>query len=249
MLFPWSIIFSLEKKPIKPYHLIKRTTLSILFITLFTILFSLYWILPALSFSFEDVSLRPRYAVTYLKTLNKMSQEIDLFDVIRLMGDWYRPRLKLGPFVGQHVWIPLTFIIPICIISLIIISLAFRSKLNSKINYYFISFALVSLIIMFFNKGTQPPMGELYTVLYSMPLIDWLFRVPSKFAMLLAFYVTMIVTLGFFNIFASSQAISKMGRKSYKALPQILFFHSRLNKKRFFETNFTNILYGFYMLD
>ena len=224
MLLPWSIIFSLEKKPVKPYHLIKRTTLSILFITLFTILFSLYWILPALSFSSEDVSLRPRYAVTY-ETLNKMSQEINLFDVIRLMGDWW-PRLELVPFVGQNVWIPLTFIIPICMISLIIISLAFRSILNSKLNYYLISFALISLIIMFFNKGTQPPMGEIYTVLYSMPLIDWLFRVPSKFAMLLAFYVTMIVTLGFFNLFVASQAIPKMGRNPIK--PSHKFFSSSL---------------------
>lgn len=210
LFIPWLIIFSLEKKPIEPYHLIKRTTLSVLFITLFTILFSLYWILPALSFSFEDVSLRPRYAVTY-ETLNKMSQDIGLFDVIRLMGDWW-PRLELVPIVGQNVWIPLTFIIPICMISLIIVSLAFRSKLNSKINYYLISFALITLIIMFFNKGTQPPMGEVYTILYSMPLIDWLFRVPSKFAMLLAFYVTMVITLGFFNIFVSSQAKSKLRR-------------------------------------
>jgi hypothetical protein len=213
VLLPWLIIFILEKKPIRAYHLAKRVIFSILFIALFTILFSLYWILPALSFSFEDVSLRPRYAVTY-ETLEKMSQEIDLFDVIRLLGDWW-PRLELVPFVGQHVWIPLTLIIPICLISLIIISVVFRSRLNSKINYYLISFALVSLILMFLNKGTQPPFGEVYRVFYSVPLIDWLFRVPSKFAMPLAFYITIIITLGFFNIFAS-QARSKLARNPIK---------------------------------
>lgn len=194
LLLPWLIVFILEKKTEKSRNIIKPIFYTVLFSALLAGLFSFYWIMPALSFSLEDISLRPTYALTY-ETLYTMSKGTTLVDVFRLLGDWW-PRLDLVPIAGQSVWIPLTFAIPICIVSSILLS-----KRNSKLSFYFISFSIITLLLIFFNKGTQPPLGELYQALYSIPSISWLFRVPSKFAMVLAFSVTMVLTLGFFNLF------------------------------------------------
>lgn len=194
LLMPWLIVFVLEKKREKSHNIIKPIAYTFLFTALLAGLYSFYWILPALSFSLEDISLRPTYALT-LETLHTMSQGTSLVDAVRLLGDWW-PRLNLIPIAGQSVWIPLTFAIPICIVSLILLS-----KGNSKLSFYFISFSLITLFLIFFNKGTQAPLGDLYQILYTIPSVSWLFRVPSKFAMILAFSVTMVVTLGFFNLF------------------------------------------------
>jgi hypothetical protein len=196
LLLPWLVVFILEKKTQKSHNIIKPIAYTVLFTSLLAGLFSIYWILPALSFSLEDISLRPTYALTY-ETLHTMSQGTTLVDVFRLMGDWW-PRLDLVPIAGQSVWMPLTFSIPICMVAFILLS-----RGNSKLGFYFLSFSIITLLLIFFNKGTQPPFGELYQALYSIPSISWLFRVPSKFAMMLAFYVTMVITLGFFNLYVS----------------------------------------------
>ena len=213
LLLPWLIVFIVEKKTGKRRNIIKPVAYTVLFTALLVGLFSIYWILPALSFSLEDISLRPTYALTY-ETLHTMSEGTTLVDVFRLMGDWW-PRLDLVPFAGQSVWIPLTFAIPICMVSFILFS-----RGNSKLGFYFISFSILTLLLVFFNKGTAPPFGELYQALYSIPSISWLFRVPSKFAMMLAFYVTMVLTLGFFNLFVFVLQRRKLTGKSSNKQPQ-----------------------------
>lgn len=216
LLLPWLVVFILEKRTEKSHNIIKPIAYTALFTTLLAGLYSIYWILPALSFSLEDISLRPTYALTY-ETLRTMSQGTTLVDVFRLMGDWW-PRLDLTPIAGQSVWTPLTFAIPICMVSFILLS-----RGNSKLGFYFISFSIITLLLIFFNKGTQPPFGELYQALYSVPSISWLFRVPSKFAMMLAFCVTMVLTLGFFNIYTSvlksRQNINNVSNTRPKVIP------------------------------
>ena len=98
LLLPWLIVFILEKKIEKSRNIIKPIAYTVLSTALLAGLFSFYWILPALSFSFEDISLRPTYALTY-ETLYTMSQGTSLVDVFRLMGDWW-PRLDSGSRCG-----------------------------------------------------------------------------------------------------------------------------------------------------
>jgi hypothetical protein len=53
---------------------------------------------------------------------------------------------------------------------------------------------------MFFNKGSQFPVSGFYPILFDIPIIGWMFRIPSKFAMILALTYTMLVSFGLYGL-------------------------------------------------
>jgi hypothetical protein len=192
MLIPWLIIVCLKTGREKVFTTIKNFS-SIL---LMSFLMSFYYIVVALSVYSQGARLQPSYVLTY-DFLNILSEKTTLVNIFRLMGDWW-PRINIEqPIVDYTVWTVLTFIIPISMGLFILFS---RS---SKLKFYLISFFLISLFIIFIHKGTQPPISEFYPLLYDIPIVGWMFRVPSKIGMILAFFIMMIITLGFYNMFAS----------------------------------------------
>ena len=92
------------------------------------------------------------------------------------MGMWW-PYIELTPIINQSLWIFLTFVIPIAMVS----SILFLRK--NKLKFYTISFSLIILFIMFFYKGTQPPAEGFihgfilsFSIVYGIPIVAWMFR-------------------------------------------------------------------------
>jgi len=197
VLAPWFIIICLDKGKAKIPYLIKNAIV----LTLFCTLLSFYWIFVSIMIISEGVTLKPSYILT-LDSLNTFSAGTSLVDVIRLMGDWW-PRVSLSPIIDTTVWNALTFAIPIAMISFVL----FLKK--STLKFYVISMFLISLFIIFFHKGTQPPIPDFYPVLYDIPIVGWMFRVPSKIGMVLSFFVTMIISLGFYGFLSSKSGRSR----------------------------------------
>jgi hypothetical protein len=200
LLVPWVIIVCLQRK--KMGKEISVTIKNFSFITLLSFFISIYWIIVTISQSYHGIGLLPGYVLTS-DTLNLFSNENTLVNIFRLLGDW-APRVSIMPslIVSQQIWIILSFVIPVTLMIFIIFSR------NSKLQFYILSFCLISLLVIFFHKGTQPPITDFYPLLYDLPVIGWMFRIPSKFGMILAFYFTMILALGFYNLLSSKTKIT-----------------------------------------
>ena len=109
------------------------------------------------------------------------------------MGDFI-PRVELTPIVNDVIWIGLTFLIPLGMI----LALLFSKK--SKFGFYVASFCLITLFLLFFNKGNQPPFTDFYLQLYDLPFVGWMIRSPGKIGLVLAFFITMILSLGTYKL-------------------------------------------------
>ena len=195
ILFPWFVITLLKqwynKKsiilPIKNFFLV----------CIFTLAMSFYWIIVSIFQYLQGRELHPGYVLTY-EQLQVFSNNLTLDNIFRLLGDWW-PRVTITPpsiIIDQTSWTVMSFIIPITIILFILFSS------QSKLRFYIIALSLLSLIVIFFDKGVQAPFAQFYPVLYEIPVVGWMFRVPSKFGFFLSFYFTMILTLGFYGLFS-----------------------------------------------
>lgn len=190
LLIPWFIVVCVKRGKSMVFDTIKKFS----YILIISFLMSSYYIIVALSMYVEGVTLQPSYVITY-DFLNLISQKTNLLDVIRLMGDWW-PRIELVPIIDNTVWLALTFAIPIAAGLFILFSR------KTELKFYILSLSIIALLVIFVHKGTSPPFSEFYLALYDLPVVGWMFRIPSKFAMILAFYVTMILSLGFYNLLA-----------------------------------------------
>lgn len=162
----------------------------------FVLVFSTYWIVPAVAARTGGIALQPQKYIVSTDFLDVVSSRTPLDKVVRLMGDWW-PRVEVAPLFHEGVWTVITFSIPLSVISFV----TFQRK--SKYRFYILAFFLISILLIFFNKGTQTPVSSVYPLLLDLPLIGWMFRIPSKFAMILAFATTMIISLGFYGILAT----------------------------------------------
>jgi hypothetical protein len=174
-------------------------TTTTLIISGLVVLFSSYWILPSVSSNLGGVPLEPQQYVITTDFLNEVSNNIPLDKGIRLMGDWW-PRIDITPIFDQTAWVLLSFVIPAAAISFMV----FQKR--SALKYYLLLFFMISLLIMFFNKGTQDPFPSFYPMLFDIPFVGWMFRIPSKFGMILAFTMTMIISLGFYGLLSQNAA-------------------------------------------
>jgi hypothetical protein len=192
LLIPWFIITILSQRNRTS---VITTTSTLLFVGASVILISSFWILPAVVSNLSGVALEPGYVIT-TDFLEIMNDRTPLDKVVRLMGDWW-PRVELTPLFDETAWIFLTFVIPASVILFMI----FPSR--PIIKFYILAFFLISLLIMFFNQGFQLPSSGLYASLLDIPIIGWMFRIPSKFAMILAFTFTMLISLGLYGLISN----------------------------------------------
>ena len=89
--------------------------------------------------------------------------------------------LDLEPNSGGFVWIFLSFVIPITVVlSILLVK-------NDMLKFELITFALISLFIVFLAKGNQEPLPELYPHLYDIPLVGWMFQASEFCCRILAF--------------------------------------------------------------
>jgi hypothetical protein len=201
LLLPWLILVCVKRGRPMVFNTIKRFS----YILVISFLMSFYYMVVAISIYLEGVMLQPSYVLTY-DFLNLISLKTNLLDVIRLMGDWW-PRIELVPIIDYNLWLALTFVIPITAGLFILLSR------KTELKFYVLALSIIALLVIFVHKGTSPPFSEFYLMLYDLPVVGWMFRIPSKFAMILAFFVTMILTLGFYNLLASRNNGNKI--KSY----------------------------------
>jgi hypothetical protein len=201
LLLPWLILVCMKRGRPMVFNTIKRFS----YILVISFLMSFYYMVVAISIYLEGVMLQPSYVLTY-DFLNLISLKTNLLDVIRLMGDWW-PRIELVPIIDYNLWLALTFVIPITAGLFILLSR------KTELKFYVLALSIIALLVIFVHKGTSPPFSEFYLMLYDLPVVGWMFRIPSKFAMILAFFVTMILTLGFYNLLASRNNGNKI--KSY----------------------------------
>ena len=194
LLLPWFVIIFLLPSNRRARKGMMKTAL---FLTALVSLFSSYWLFPAISARAGGISLAPQQYIISTDFLDVVSSSISLDKVIRLMGDWW-PRVEIIPLFDETAWTLLTFAIPVAVISFV----AYPKR--STIKFYILGFFLLSTLLIFFNKGTQPPFSSFYPILLDIPAVGWMFRIPSKFAMILAFTVTMIISFGFYAILSQN---------------------------------------------
>jgi archaellin len=193
LLIPWFIVVCVKRGRLMVSNTIKKFS----YILIISFLMSFYYIIVALSIYAEGVTLQPSYVITY-DFLHIISLKTNLLDVIRLMGDWW-PRIELVPIIDYNLWLALSFVIPITAGLFILFSR------NTEFKFYVLCLSIIALLVIFVHKGTSPPFSEFYLLLYDLPIVGWMFRIPSKFAMILAFFVMMILSLGFYNLLVSSK--------------------------------------------
>lgn len=203
-------------------------------VVVYTILVSSYWILPALSASVTGTVLQPDAYVITTDFLKVVSQGNPLDRVIRLMGDWW-PRINVSPLFDVMLWDLLTYIIPIAIIVFLMI------QYRPPVRYYVLCFGALSLLIIFFHKGSQLPISDFYPILFELPVVGWMFRIPSKFGMLLAFTYTGIISLGIYGLM--SEARDRLRQLSILAVATIFMICVSILSWPMFTGNFAGI-YG-----
>jgi hypothetical protein len=196
LLGPW---FAINAARPSNRRLLKKMTTTTLIMVGLVVVFSSYWILPSVASNLGGVPLEPQQYVITTDFLNEVSNNIPLDKGIRLMGDWW-PRIDITPMFDEAAWVLLSFVIPAAAISFMV----FQKR--SALKYYLLLFFMISLLIIFFNKGTQDPFPSFYPMLFDIPFVGWMFRIPSKFGMILAFTMTMIISLGFYGLLSQNAA-------------------------------------------
>jgi hypothetical protein len=191
LLVPWFVVVLIQR--IKAHRPISGTIKNSFLVTGFFFLISSYWILMASSIILTSGQTpRPDYILTD-QMLTTFSYVTTLLNTFRLLGAAW-PYIELTPIVDHPAWISLTFVTPVVMLFSILIQRDSRSKL------YCSSFLLLLVLVIFFYKGVQPPFSEFYLSLYSIPLVDWVFRVPERAGMFMPFLVMMIIAFGFQSI-------------------------------------------------
>lgn len=190
VLFPWLTISLIERKVTqrKIFSVIK----NFFYVGIFSLLISLYWIIPTISSIYFGKVPQPSYVLT-IDFLDVISSKTSLLDVFRLLGDWW-PRVEISPIIDSFSWTIISFIIPFTIVTLILISR------KSRLKYFLLAFFIILLVVMFFHKGAQEPFSDFYELLYNIPIIGWMFRVPTVMGQFLAFFVTLIISLEIYEI-------------------------------------------------
>lgn len=190
ILLPWLLFVCIRKlKFHKSVFPAIRTSLLI-----FSLWFALsfYWLYMTMRTISSGISIRPDYVLTN-NMLDGFSSTASLSNVVRLMSTWW-PYINIEPSPPGLVWTFLSFVIPVAVV----LSILFLRY--DKLKFELIIFALIALFIVFLAKGTQEPLPEFYPSLYDIPLVGWMFRLPSSIAIYLPFYFGMIITFGIYSL-------------------------------------------------
>lgn len=176
------------------YMIIDNTSRQQLYNLLYTycmvgglfILLSMYWILPSLYVICSGINLKPDYILT--KDMLRVFSYPSHIDVLRLMGNWL-PHVSLSN--NSTFRDILSYSIPIT--AFITLVIPYKQKhIKNNINM----FTFITLPFIFLNKGLDE--FGIYLLFYKIPYIGWLFRVPTKFGLILAFLYSYLISMAIF---------------------------------------------------
>jgi len=171
-------------------------------------------------------------SVTHLQIHSELARarwlSPELGNVIRLVG--YPPAYFLrvvGVWPGAHgidliptsIWTNISFLIPIFVFSAILI------KPRSK---EILFFTLLSLVSLFFAKGTNPPFESIFVWLYLNLPLTIMFRDPYRLTFLLAFGYAVLIGSASEGL---SNILDKLTRRG-----KLLRRHSYIKSKRVFSS-------------
>lgn len=190
LLIPWLILTVIRKRKLKQESLLALRNAFFVFGIWFLI--SSYWLFMTAAIFATNTIPHPSYVLTTLM-LGQFSEATNLTDVFRLGGVWW-PLINITPIVGEPFWTFLTFVPPIFAISSILLT---RKR---ELQFYQLSFSVIMLFIMFFYKGTQPPLPDVYGHLYDLPIVGWMFRVPDTNGMFVPLYMGLMIAIGLYHV-------------------------------------------------
>lgn len=195
LLMPWFIVTIIQRKKAKESILLSSK--NAVMITALFILISFYWIFMAASLAVTGGNVRPAYILTDLM-LDIFSKNTTVINGLRLMGTWW-PYIELEPIIDESLWLVLTFMIPLSIISSVLL------VRTPELRFYTLALFLIMLFVVFFFKGSQEPFPGFYLVLYTIPVVGWTFRVPDTNGLFLPFFAMMIITIGLYDLVTANR--------------------------------------------
>jgi hypothetical protein len=206
------LFFLTFEKEVKKVSIIKNLIVLIsLYISL-----NAHWIIPYF-FSLFFKPVIPPYlknpASFNVNILNIFSKESELFKSIRLVGGWGLPI----NYPDDSLWILFSFSLPL-LVFIFFILLSFK---RDSILYLLLILIVFSL---FLSKGTSRPFGEIYKYLvFSFPLVGWLFRAPDRWLIFSSLSYSIIIGLGIFYLLKSIPAKTNRKRSVY-IISRVVFF-------------------------
>lgn len=186
-----------------------------LFVSSLIVLVNLFWILPTLSFIFQNIA--PTGSIDkigFTNWIDSLSKNTSLLNIMRLQGawDWYAfdgiTSLPLYiPYALNYFYRPIFIMFSFALPSLAILALIFRGR---EKKHLYATFGLMFVIGVFLGVGTYLPTGILYRWFINHLPFFTLFRSPWYiFTPLVTLAYAGLIALLFYNLMTK---IDKFGR-------------------------------------
>ncbi|MBV9175755.1 MAG: hypothetical protein JO297_01810 [Nitrososphaeraceae archaeon] len=183
----------------------KRTLIRlgkpVLLIVSLYLLINTYWIYPyILSSRIKDVAPARVQTEEVIKMLSRNSNFLNVF---RLTEQWFSRTVNDQPSQASvlfPLWLGASFLIPV---------LAFSSLLK-KNRRYVLYFSLIAVIGIFLTVGTESTIKFWTIFVFYVPFIskfNYLFREPDKWAFLIAFAYSFLISITSFEILKFSEKV------------------------------------------
>ncbi len=190
------------------------------------ILVNLFWILPTLSFIFNNIGPTGISIdkIGFTNWIDSLSQNTNILNIMRLQGawDWYAfdgiTNLPLYiPYALNYFYRPIFIIFGFVLPFLAILALIFRSK---KHRYLYSVFGLMFVVGVFLGVGTYLPTGTLYRWFINHLPFFTLFRSPWYiFTPLVTLSSAALISLLFYRLAAK---VDKSGIKFGRVLTPLV---------------------------
>ncbi|MGH9975476.1 MAG: hypothetical protein ACRD8Z_06530 [Nitrososphaeraceae archaeon] len=173
-----------------------RTGITLLVILSFYTLLNSYWIYPfivSINSGDLDTSSSFGYIVTE-ETTESFSFNSYLSNTLRGLDDY---QLQLAPSESSPLylfWMAAGFVVP---------ALAFSALLSRRFFRYSIVFSLIAVVGIFLSMGSNAPFDFYSTLLFGLPFLseyNALFRDPNKWAILITFSYSMLLSIISFKV-------------------------------------------------
>ena len=198
-----SILFVIINFRNKKRYLAELAKPVLLILSLYLLINS-YWIYPYILSSREKEVAPSRVQTEEIVKL--LSRDSNFLNVFRLIEDWVCCPRTVNVEPSQTsllsvLWLPASFVIPI---------LAFSSLLIKKHTKYVIAFSILAIIGIFLTLGYQAPINIWPVFLFYTPFLssfNWIFREPDKWAFMIAFAYSFLISIVCFEVLKFSERI------------------------------------------
>lgn len=205
IIFLWSLFFLLATKNWSGRIFIVKYFLLTLILFIFT---NAWWISQLVGFQILgdfNSSIHGINTETNLGILNELSKKLgNLSDIYRLNNASFFQS-------DANSWVTYFHTLPIIFVEFIVMAIILYSTVKYRKNAYVLILAGLLFMSIFFSKGNNPPLGEIFEFVYKKLLFLQIFRNPfekSGFILLLA-----VSPLLSFAIFIISETLKPLYRK------------------------------------